>query len=1308
MTSNGFGSAIAVIGMAGRFCSAENLLEFWKNLLSNAVAPSRTGMDEDRFDAAFFGISPREAEMMDPQQRILLECAWQALEDAGYAGCRDVGVYASANLSCYLLSDLYPHLDSLNSEEFRNAIEGNDRDHLATGISRRLGLTGPGATVLAGNCSSLVAVHLACQALLAGDCKVALAGGVCVGGPRDSLIADLSPRREGGGVGAVVLKAFNKALADGDHIYALIRGSAINNDGLARDGSPLAEAVARAFAAADVALNSVFYVENCGEGHKTEIAVLERAFPTGCVGSCALGSLVESTGYLGAASGIAGLVKTVLALSREEVPPASAKIPPGAESPFYSSARAIPWQRDVRKVRRAAVVFAGAANACAVLQEAPEPGRGGPSRTSSILSVSAPTGTALVKVCDNLRQYLEEHPGEISDIAYTLHMGRKAAKNRRVVICADAEEAVAELAKASPGYIAGENPRVAFMFSGQGSQYVQMGIDLYHREASFKADLDRCAELLVPHLQLDLRAVLYPREKTEECAAQLKETWLTQPALFAVEYCLARLWIKWGIVPWAMIGHSIGEYVAACLAGVISLQESLGLVAARGRWMQSVAHGSMLAVSMSEEALRPLLGDGLSLAVINAPSMCVAAGPVNAIKKLESELAAKRVSKTLLQTSHAFHSGMMDPVLAPFTEEVKKVRLSSPEIPYISNVTGTWITTAQATDPNYYAAQLRQTVRFADGVNTLLEESPAALLEVGPGLTLVNLAKRSPVKGQTTVFLPTMGSADRKTGDEELRSLGQLWLRGAAIDWRAFYDGERRHRISLPHYPFERERYRVKKAPLVSQTRLTTRVKAEISDWFYAPSWKRSFAKLRQGKEDFSAGSTDRWLMFLDPCGLGRKLAKRMESVEDVSTVTIGTEFTRAADRAYTIDPGNKEHYRQLLEEAAPSRIVHLWGITQNDLNEESCEGLYSLFFMAQAIGKLPMSLYVITNHIQEVIGTDLLYPRKASMSGPCRVIPQEFPNIVCRSIDIAFPPAENCPIDRLIELLLAELALKSAEPVVAYRGLHRWIQVFDNVDLPPPAFEKLPLRQGGTYLITGGTGGIGLALAEYLAKSVRGRLILVALTALPPREKWQEILDGADSPHAEKIKAIRRLEAEGAEVTVISADVAEFKEMQHLFQEALAQFKEIHGVIHAAHAWGDRPICFTTREETERILAPSVEGTLLLTRMLQNSRIDFFLLCSSLSSIIGGFGQMASAAAGAFLDAFAHYHGLHHGVPTQSINWDIVYRLKAKAPADAQNSISPEETRQVFERILASSLPQVAVAVQDLPLRRLFYLARR
>ncbi len=879
-------SGIAIVGLAGRFPGANTVGKFWVNLVSGVESVSRFSGSEiecdhaqrsslsndpryimarpvlddvELFDAVFFGVTPKEAELMDPQHRIFLECAWNALEDAGYDSTRysgKIGVFGGQSLNTYLLANLCTNRDFITElvGEYQvggySTVLGNDKDYLATRVSYKLNLQGPSLTIQSACSTSLVAVVKACQSLLLYECDMALAGGVSITFPQKrgylyqeggmvsadgrcrTFDASASGTIFGSGAGTVLLKRLDEALHDGDHIYAVIKGSAINNDGSQKVGytapsiDQQADVIATAQAVANIDPETISYIETHGTGtpmgDPIEVAALTKAFriATDKNGFCGLGSVKTNIGHLEVASGVVGLIKTALAFDNELIPATINFETPNPDldlenSPFFVVDKPIDWKRNGQPRRAGVSSFGvGGTNAHVVLEEAPEVITTA-SRHQQLLVLSAKTEAALEKAIDQLADFLISNPEiRLEDVAYTLKLGRREFEHRAMITCSDVNDAgqaliardAKRLKKAKHGL---DQRKIFFVFPGQGTQQVNMARGIYDAEPEFREQVDLCAEILKPKLGLDIRDILFPdAENLSEANDRLNQTAITQPAIFIIEYALAKLWEQWGIRPDAMIGHSVGEYTAACLSGVLSLEDSLTLLAERGRLSEDLEGGSMLAVRLPKEDLEKYLGTGLSIASINTPNSCVLSGPKNRIAELHQELEKDGTASMLLQTSHAFHSEMVEPILPRFVDLVNGVQLNAPQIPYVSTLTGRWITESEAKSSDYWSRHFRETVLFAAGIEELNKESSAIFIEVGPGCTLGRLVRQLSKKSGH-ISLSTLGDKAEVVLDQQslIEALGQLWINGVDIDWEKYYKNERRVRVSLPTYPFERKKF---------------------------------------------------------------------------------------------------------------------------------------------------------------------------------------------------------------------------------------------------------------------------------------------------------------------------------------------------------------------------------------------------------------------------------------------------------------------------------------------------------------------
>ena len=1322
--------------------------------------------DVEQFDAVFFGYSARDAESIDPQQRLFLECAWECLETAGYDSETYpglIGVFGGSDMSSYLYQ-VYAHLDPLASGYGGMVVIGNDKDYLTTQVSYKLNLKGPSIAVQTSCSTSLVAVCLACQNLWGYGCDMALAGGVSVAVPQKKGYfympgGILSPDGHcrtfdaegqgtvvGNGVGLVLLKRLSDALADGDSIHALIKGAALNNDGSAKVGytapsiAGQAQVIAMAQAMAGVEPETVGYVEAHGTatllGDPIEVAALTQAFGarTSKKGFCALGSVKSNVGHLASAAGVTGLIKTVLALERGVIPPSLNFKTPNPQidfkaSPFYVNDTLRQWDRNGGPRRAGVSSFGvGGTNAHAVLEEAPAIEASGPSRPYQLLAVSAKSPRALDDATLNLASHLKAHPElSLADVSFSQSARRPFAHRRMLVASSlDTADAAAALEARDPlrvmtGIVESTDGMVLFMFSGQGSQYVDMGLGLYHAEPVFRSAVDNCCELLRKDLGFDLRDVLYPEpQNRKEASERLQRTVTTQPALFALEYSLAKLWMAFGIEPTAMIGHSIGEYVAACLAGVFSLEDGLGLVAARGRLMDRMPSGAMLAAPLSEAEAQPFLSSGVCLAAVNGPALCVFSGTDAAIEALAAQLASRGLHGRTLHTSHAFHSNMMDPIVRPFVEKVQSLSLKPPQIPYLSNLTGTWMTADAALDPNYWGMHLRQTVRFGDAIAEVMKYPEIMLLEIGPGQGLCTLARQQPVTSDAERVIVSSTRAPQEPQADEaffLNALGRLWLKGAPVDWGRFYARERRRRVPLPTYPFERQRYWI--GPVEDAAGTATQAPAQARDvtkWFYTPGWQERESTPAPAHRD-----PKRWLVFVDGGPLSLQLTDTLlREGDEVWTAVAGEQFRALTERSYAIRPGESSDYDRLIKElrassALPDRILHLWNVTAGGPAEAAPRafethqalGFYSLIYLAQGLHKnnvtSPIQIGVISTELHAISGRDTVSPSKSTLLGPCKVLPQEHSNLRCCSIDIG-----DCRADKAAAAtrILSEFAQEAFDTVVAYRDGRRFTQEFEAAPFGGTAPDSVTLRKGGVYLITGGLGNIALEIAQALAEQVQAKLVLVGRSEFPERASWeQRLVTSQDAAVNRKIRRLLHLEELGAEVLVLSADSSDADQMADAVRRSHERFGAIHGVIHGAGNTSSS--AFVDMSRTDRTAAdqhfrPKAHGLFVLEELFRGTELDFVLLLSSLSAVLGGLGLLGYASANIFLDAFAARENQTGRVPWISVNWDA-WQFPGQEALFRQSAgefLYPAEGVECVRRILEHRPGQVVVSTSDLNAR--------
>lgn len=1382
--------AVAIIGVAARVPGADDLNTFWQNLRSGqesirffsetelrdaGVEPELiaspnyirgTGVLSNitDFDAEFFSLTPAEAKFIDPQQRVFLETAWQALENSGYAECkRSIGVFAGVGHNDYLIRNVVPYVARHQDTSVFQLILSNDKDFLATRVSYVFNLTGPSITVQTACSTSLVAIHQACQSLLMGDCDLAIAGGVAIKVPHHggylheegnisspdghcrAFDSQANGTVWGSGAGVVILKPLSQALKDRDTIHAVIKGSAVNNDGSAKVGftapsvSGQTQVIQQALARAQVSADTIDYVETHGTGTALgdliEITALKQAYKTVDAEArpTALGSVKTNIGHLNTAAGVAGLLKTVLALQHKEIPgtlhftEANPKLGLN-DSHFYIPSALTEWPRHEHPRRAAISSFGiGGTNAHVILEEAPVAAPSSYNRPWYIVTLSAKTQQALRAAETQLHAFIgQKSPPKLEDLAFTLGVGRKAFQNRSAFVCQSLEELSEQLAKRNAEQMKPssskntESPRVAFLFPGQGTQYAGMAKALYQNESIFSDIVDACADELLPLLNVDLRDFFTEEKSTDPNFLKLiNETWITQPLLFVTEYAMAKLWMHWNVKPFAMLGHSLGEYVAACLSGVFELKTALTLIAHRGRLVWSLPRGSMLAIAQPASQVDFSNFAEISIASINEDGGVVVAGPTPAINQLFETLSTKNITCTTLQTSHAFHSSMLDPILDAYRQIVEQHKLSAPRIPFISNVTGTWITAQEAQSADYWVKHLRAPVQFAAGAATLLAESHLVTLEIGPKSILSRLVKRRQ-NSQVLKAIVTSLDTDRQPEDKCIYdALAKIWNVGLPVAWDLFYQQDQLSRVALPTYPFERKRHWIEAPkPGASNQSVDLTARRPLEEWFYLPHWRPTVYPETLNFEAFSA---DRrlWLIFANASTLCQSLIQTLNQRNQAFVlVTSGTHFQQLSESAFVVSPRKRDDYDALIHQLRHKniyKVVHCWSLdVEQDIavaaSEQQLEfethqdhGFYSLMHVSQALANLipsdqSIDITVIADRLHDVYGTGHGSPAKATLIGPSLVIPQEVPQIKIHCIDLAL---ETTHTSRLVTKVLSEIENGSLDPMVAYRANQRLVPSYQRIQLNNPAGLPATLKDGGVYVITGGLGRVGLTFARYLGEKARARICLVSRTVFPDRDQWQDIC-AQDLPFNEIIQTILSIEKFGAEIIVVSADVSNTSSLENCFLTCTRHFGRVNGVFHAAGAPSlVTPFLELTTDIIEQHFSTKVFGTLGLKNIFDRTPVDFCCLISSSSAVLGGLGYAAYSAANIYLD---HFVSLENSRQEEtrwlSIDWDA-WKFSAEATSFSKTqefSMSPEESLEALERIL-KNVPsgRMIVATGDL-----------
>lgn len=1355
---------IAIVGMAAQLPGAATVAEFWDNLCRGvesirplteeeliAAGESRSRMRDanyvaaaapldgfDGFDADFFGLSPKEAAIMDPQHRKFLETCWHALEDSahtpeGFDGL--IGVYAGCGMGSYFYWNLCSNRDLVDEVgHFLLRHTGNDKDFLSTRVSHIFDLRGPSVNVQTACSTSLVAIHTASQALLAGDCDMALAGGVTIELPqgRGYLYKEneiLSPDGHchafdhraqgtvfGSGAAVIVLRRLADAIADGDHIWAVIKGGAINNDGAAKAGylapsvEGQAQAISEALVMSGVEADSVGYIECHGTGtalgDPIEVAALNQAFEQMGGGQrqdpCYIGSVKTNIGHLDTAAGSASLIKSALAVHHGKIPPTLGYEQPNPAidfdgGPFKVCDRLHEWSAPLR---RAGVnsLGVGGTNAHLVLQQPPKPAASAASDWPfHILTVSGRTKAALDANSAALSAWLLDNPDvDMADLSWTLTQGRRRFDRRRVLVAETAAEAARLLAKPDPQLVFDVQPvdadaGVVFMLPGGGAQYAGMAHDLYATEPVFREWMDRGLDHMAGLGQRDLRALWLPTSSERDAAdQQLLTPSLQLPLLMITEYALAQLWISWGVQPTALIGHSMGENTAACLAGVMSFEDCIGLVHLRGQLFDTVPAGGMLSVELPPEGFAKELSElGLDLAAINAPALSVVSGPDAKLDEFAQKLAARGVETQRIAISIAAHSRMLEPILGRFRDYLASIALHAPQIPIISNQSGVVLTDAQAQDPDYWVQHLRGTVNFAGGIDHLARQGDHVFIEVGPGRAMRAMAQSHPdiVSHQ---IVSTLRHRDQQVGDDVyfMTSLARVWAAGQPIDWDQIWAGQPRRRLPLPGYQFQRKRYFIERAlpeAMIEGAEDLIRLE-DPSQWGWRPAWQQAALRLELGADGRPVTLDQRhYLVFLDDAGLGQRLVAQLrEQGQHVATVQAGDRFADLGEGSFILPPeSDREGYEMLLaaliaQDRTPERILHLWSVTVQDrirpgsslLNSRLENGIFSLLHLSQAIGsELPdaqLDLIAITNEAFCVGNEGALHPEKATAIGPIRVLPHEAAGVSARLVDIRMPALRRAALGRVsvdgaaLDVLAGQLLQEAmAGPLdnhlAAWRGAARFEQDLQPVALPEsdiPAIEP-----GQVCLITGGFGGIGQTIAHALA--ARGGARLALITRSPITE-------------SRIARAVAELEALGAEVLPLQAEVTSPEDMRRAMVRLHEYFGTVDVVLHAAGITRDDLIAAKNDDDVWDVLAPKLLGTQALLQALQDHPAKLTVLFSSTSSVIGAAGQVDYVAANEYLNAVAKSAPPAFG-RTVAVNWGLWADAGMAARAAGLDQAGPE-----------------------------------
>jgi acyl transferase domain-containing protein/NADP-dependent 3-hydroxy acid dehydrogenase YdfG/acyl carrier protein len=1335
--------AVAVVGLAAKVPGARDVEEYWLNLVRGREAVVKLtdehlrahGVREnllfdpayvkaasmvpeaEYFDAHLFRMTAREAETCDPQIRLFLEVAHCAVENAGYDPATldaGVGVFASAGPPFYVEQHLLPHPEIAGSP-VSSVMTLNHGGYIATMTSYKLDLRGPSVTVQTACSSTLVALHLACQALRVGDCDVALVGGADVEFPfgqgylwapggvlsRDGhcrpFDADATGTVFGGGACAVMVKRLSDALADHDHITAVIRGTALNNDGADKVsfGAPSkagqTAVIMEAMALSGVRPDEVSYVEAHGTGtalgDPIEVAALTEAYAglAGArlpAGTCAIGSVKGNVGHLGPVAGLAGLIKTALSLEREQLPPSINYRKPNPRldldsTPFRVQDRLTAWPRDPERARRAGVssMGIGGSNVHVVLEEPPAQAYAPPVEEPRVVVWSGPSAEAERTIRDRLAEsFIRRGELVFADAVATLQHGRTAHPVRAAAVCTGAHDATAALGAKQTGRVVTsgrrvESPRpVCLLFPGQGSQHVAMARGVYRSVPAFARAFDGWLDRL-DSPDLPLRDCWLG---AAEGGADITDTAFAQPLLFAVEAALAQLWQDAGVRPVALLGHSVGELVAATVAGIFTPDDAAALVLARARAMRDLsAGGGMLAVAATEDAVSDLLHGTLTVAVVNEPEQVVLSGSTGDLDRVTDTLAARGITSKRLRTSGAFHTPMLRDAAAAFERAFAGIAGKPPAVPVYSAATGRPITADEAADPSFWARQLVTPVRFADALDALVDSGDGMLLETGPGRVLTGLARRHErVRRGEFAAVPTL--PQRGGDDTDLVSLltaaTHLWTAGHDIGWETLGQPPLRHRIPVPGYPYQRERYWIDPPAPASQPieepPAATATDATGDTTAGDTTAGDTTAGDTVGADATTPFSTVRWIHSAAPTANTRPGGTAVVFLPDEQrrALDVVLALQRAGLRTVRVRPAGAYHntgdefgvrpgaadVRRVFDDLAargtsPDLLVHAaaaaaWSpastTTVQDHLDRSFFGLLALVqhgLRTNAAGKLPALLTVTTGAV-DVSGADLVEPVKASLVGAVRTLAAEVPWLSCRLVDVS----SNTSVDDLRDELCRDEPCRDDGLVVALRGRRRWVPREEPLWVTPGG--QPAVRHNGVYVITGGLGGLGLETMRALAATGACPKIALLGRTVPKESADLDQLPAESDEWANRVAAaVRDATSVGAQVRLIACDVGDVRQVRRALDVVAAHYGPINGLLHLAGVAGDGTLQIRRPEQAAEVLRPKVQGTLALAEALAGRpALDFAVFFSSRAAVDGLVGSGDYAGANAVLDLCA------------------------------------------------------------------------
>ena len=1387
------GEEIAIIGISGKFPGAKNIDQFWDNLKNgvesisfipekeikenqktqNYVACKGGELEEkEYFDASFFGYSPREAELMDPQIRIFHECVWEVLEDAAYCSEIEknrVGLYAGASDNFHWKANAIIQNKTRDNFSLGQLI---DKDFICSRVSYNLNLKGPVFTVQTACSTSLVAVHLACQGLLNGECDMALAGGIAIGYGNENgyyhldgsiLSADGHCRPfdknangtvPGSGVGVIALKMLDSAIKDNDNIYAIIKGSAINNDGSDKIGYTAPSifgqinVIKKSMQIAEVKPESIGYIEAHGTGTELgdpiEIEALSHVFNSNGSKNCGLGSLKGNIGHLDTAAGVAGIIKVALSLKNKTLIPSINFNQPNPKINFENTSLYIvdklkKWERNGNKPLIAGISSfgIGGTNAHVILEEYIEQPTEFKKRDENIFIISAKNTNVLDSLRKKYIQYLNENDSvSLDDMCYTLSVGRKMFKERFGLRFKSKAELINKL---NENFIHDNfinkydniNKRLVFMFPGQGAQYLNMGRELYHKEKEFQKILSSCFKIFKKVRGFDLQKIVFAENyNIENEINKLNSTDIVQPLLFILEYSLGKYLEFLGVRPNVMVGHSIGEYVAACLADVFSFEDGLKIVCKRGELMNQMPKGSMLSIQIHGDELDKYIKDGLSIAAINTQNSYVVSGNYNKILELEKLLKSDNYPCKLLNVSHAFHSGMMEPILKEFSTFLGTFSFNTPKIDFISNVTGELITKNMATSHEYWSNHIISTVNFSKSIEFLLSTEANLLIEVGPGNTLTSFVRKNKLYNSSHKVINLLKHFNSTINDQSYfyDQLAELWMNGVNVNFKNLYIYENRKRLSLPSYPFERRKYWPKEFRTNVNNLFTNKEDTKIQEkdgLYYTPIWEQYFT-LNNNHRRINANV----LVFSNENPITIQVCSQLkEDGCNIIRVKNGVDFKDAGNNEFYINPEDEGNYYKLFEVILdkgllPDRIVHFWSVTDksdkislNRFKQFQKIGFYNLIYLVQAYGKLGISkkteLNIVTNNLFEVVGGEVLYPDKAPLLAISKIIPVEYDTFSNKFIEFSLFDNIN---NQLVNNIVEEIIDHSNEKIIALRGKKKWIQKFKSVDLAGNIAGNTLIKERGIYLITGGTGGMGSSISRYLANQFNATVIVVSRSG---NDIFNIIENSITDEEIDKRKSLLNdVVSQQGKIIVKKGDISNLEDIKQIIDDVEETYGQINGVMHAAATIDTFGVIQRRKpKEYEESMSAKTYGLLVLNEIFNGKKLDFLVNFSSLGTILydSKFGESGYVAANEFLDSFTLYSNSAIDTKFISINWcdwkqvgmsertikKMTFKNQEISDRIAKefelSALSPTEGVDVFNQIINSNLSRVVLCKTDL-----------